>query len=115
MTPASWLAAVPLVTVPSMDHRYRFKRGDRVYINYSKFAGLMATVDSRVFQKTVDYPDDYSPGYHVVLSAERVARGYGAVGPGRSARLTRIPRSPTVIAGVTAPRHVAPPFVVQPR
>ena len=50
-----------------MDHRYRFKRGDRMTIIYGKFAGLKATVDSRVFQKTVDFPDEDSPGYHVVL------------------------------------------------
>ena len=51
---------------------YRFKRGDRVVIIYGKFAGATGIVDSRVFQKTVDFPDDYSPGFHVVLADERV-------------------------------------------
>ena len=55
-----------------MDHRYRFKLGDRVSIIYGEFVGLRGTVDSRVFQKTVDFPDEYSPGYHVVLDDERV-------------------------------------------
>ena len=55
-----------------MDHRYRFKRGDRVVIIYGKFAGATGIVDSRVFQKTANYPNEYSPGYHVVLDDERV-------------------------------------------
>ena len=55
-----------------MDHRYRFKRGDRITIVYGKFAEATGIVDSRVFQKTVDYPNEYAAGYHVVLEDERV-------------------------------------------
>ena len=29
-------------------------------------------VDSAVFQRTVDYPDEYAPGYHVVLDTGQV-------------------------------------------
>ena len=29
-------------------------------------------VDSRVFQKPVDFPDEYAPGYHMVLDDGRV-------------------------------------------
>ena len=29
-------------------------------------------MDSAIFQKTVDYPGEYSAGYHVVLDGERV-------------------------------------------
>ena len=55
-----------------VSHNYRFKRGDPVRIGWGRYAGAMGIVDSAVFQKTVDYPDDYSAGYHVVLEDERV-------------------------------------------
>jgi hypothetical protein len=41
-------------------------------IGWGRYAGATGVVDSAVFQKTVDYPDDYSAGYHVVLEDERV-------------------------------------------
>ena len=50
-----------------MGHFYRFKRGDRVTIICGRYAGATGVVDSAVFQRTVDYPDEYAPGYHVVL------------------------------------------------
>ena len=34
--------------------------------------GATGAVDSAVFQRTVDYPDEYAPGYHVVLDDGRV-------------------------------------------
>ena len=55
-----------------VSHNYRFKRGDPVRIGWCRYAGATGVVDSAVFQKTVDYPDDYSAGYHVVLEDERV-------------------------------------------
>ena len=58
---------LPPPTVPSMGHYYRFKRGDRVIITTGSYQGSTGTVDSAVFQRTMDYPDEYSPGYHVVL------------------------------------------------
>jgi len=54
-------------TVPDMGHYYRFKRGDRVTITNGSYQGRAGTVDSAVFQRTVDQPDEYAPGYHVVL------------------------------------------------
>ena len=50
-----------------MGHYYSFKRGDSVTITSGSYQGCTATVDSAVFQCTVDYPDEYAPGYHVVL------------------------------------------------
>ena len=47
-----------LVTVQSMRYVY-------------KFIGATGIVDSKVFQRSVDYPDEYGPGYHVVLDGER--------------------------------------------
>ncbi len=50
-----------------MGHYYRFKRGDRVVIVFGQRAGVLGVVDSAVFQRTIDHPEDVSPGYHVVL------------------------------------------------
>jgi hypothetical protein len=32
----------------------------------------LGAVDSAVFQRTVDFPDEFAPGYHVVLEDEAV-------------------------------------------
>ena len=50
-----------------MGHYYRFKRGDHVVIVSGQWAGVLGVVDSAVFQRTIDHPEDVSPGYHVVL------------------------------------------------
>ena len=50
-----------------MGHFYRFKRGDRV-----QMGPLSGSNGRRGQQKTVDYPDEYAPGYHIVLDDERV-------------------------------------------
>ena len=55
-----------------MSHNYRFKRGDPVGIGWGRYAGAKGVVDSAVFQKTLDYPDDHAAGYHVVLEDENV-------------------------------------------
>ena len=55
-----------------MGHYYRFKRGDRVVITTGSYQGCIGTVDSAVFQRTVDHPDEHAPGYHVVLDAGAV-------------------------------------------
>ena len=55
-----------------MGHYYRFKRGDRVVIVSGQRSGMMGVVDSAVFQRTIDHPEDVSPGYHVVLADDAV-------------------------------------------
>ena len=55
-----------------MGHFYRFKRGDGVTIVSGRYAGLPGTVDSAVFQRTIDYPDAFSPGYHVIIDDDLV-------------------------------------------
>ena len=50
-----------------MGHYYRFKRGDAVTIISGRYKGYTGVVDSAVFQRTVDAPDEYAPGYHIVL------------------------------------------------
>ncbi len=52
-----------------MGHYYCYKRGDPVTIVSGRYKGCTGLVDSAVFQRTVDYPDEYSPGYHVILDA----------------------------------------------
>ena len=42
------------------------KRGDRVRITTGKYAGQTGTVESNVFQKTVDYPGELSNGFQVM-------------------------------------------------
>ncbi len=50
-----------------MGHYHRFKRGDRVTIIWGRFKGATGVVDSAVFQRTVDYPEEYAAGYNVAL------------------------------------------------
>ena len=37
-----------------------------------KYAGATGTVDSKVFQRSVDYPEELGAAYHVVLDAGNV-------------------------------------------
>ncbi len=68
MTPCPCRPVCPPATVSSMGHFYRFKRGDPVTIVSGRYRGCTGLVDSAVFQRTVDFPDEYSPGYHVALA-----------------------------------------------
>ena len=58
--------------VVCMGHYYRFKRGDIVTIISGRHQECTGVVDSAVFQRSVDYPDDYAPGYHVILDTKEV-------------------------------------------
>ena len=44
-------------------------------ITTGKYAGQTGTVDSNVFQRAVDYPDELSEGYHVMLDNEELVTG----------------------------------------
>jgi len=44
-----------------------FKRGDRVTSVSGQDAGTEGTFESQVFQRSVGYPGESGPGYHVVL------------------------------------------------
>ena len=48
------------------------RRGDRVRIITGKCAGQTGTVESNVFQKTVDYPGELSNGFQVILDTGEV-------------------------------------------
>ncbi len=55
-----------------MGHYYQFRRGVSVTIISGRYAGRTGVVDSAVFQRTVDYPDEFAPAYHVILDNEGV-------------------------------------------
>ena len=52
--------------------RWMRRRGDRVTIVTGKYAGHRGTIEANVYQKTVDYPDEWANGYHVMLDTEVV-------------------------------------------
>jgi len=45
-------------------------RSDRVRITTGRYAGLQGTVESNVYQRTADYPDEYNNGFRVMLQVE---------------------------------------------
>ena len=47
------------------------RRGIALLLLYESAIGVD---DSAVFQHTLDYPDEYAPGYHVVSDTGRVVR-----------------------------------------
>ena len=48
------------------------RRGDRVKIKGGRYDGSVGTVDSAVFQRTEDRPNELHHGYHVILDCGRV-------------------------------------------
>ena len=55
-----------------MSHSYRYRRGDLVIITSGRYKGVRGIVESRVYQRTVDRPDGYHAGYHVVIGEGEV-------------------------------------------
>ena len=55
-----------------VSHNYSFKRGDPVTIVSGRYKRHTGVVDSAVFQRTVDFPEEYAPGYHIVLETVSV-------------------------------------------
>ena len=41
-------------------------------ITRGKYTGRNGVIESNVFQRAVDYPDDYGNGFHVMLDAEEL-------------------------------------------
>ena len=46
------------------------RRGDRVRITSGKYSGYQGTVEANVCQRIVDYPGEWSNGYHVMLNTK---------------------------------------------
>ncbi len=52
--------------------RWMRHRGDRVTITTGKYAGHTGTVEANVYQRTVDFPDEWANGYHVMLDTKEL-------------------------------------------
>ena len=48
------------------------RRGDRVKNTTGKYTRHTGTVESDVYQRTVDYLDEWNNGYHVMLDSEEL-------------------------------------------
>ena len=48
------------------------RRGDRVTITTGKYAGRTGTIESNVYQRTEDYPEEWGNGHHVILDNEEL-------------------------------------------
>jgi hypothetical protein len=46
------------------------RRGDRVKITTGKYAGRTGTIESDVYQLTMDYPDEWANGHKVMLDSD---------------------------------------------
>ncbi|MCH8296766.1 MAG: hypothetical protein IH873_01735 [Chloroflexi bacterium] len=61
------------MTVLYIRHMERnLRRGDRVMVRGGRYDGATGTVDSLVFQRTEDQPNEFHHGYHVILDCGRV-------------------------------------------
>ena len=58
--------------IDHMSHSYRYRRGDTVTIISGSYKGRSGVVESAVYQRTVDRPDGYDAGYHVVVGEGEV-------------------------------------------
>ena len=45
-------------------------RGTQVRITSGRYAGRSGTVEANVYQRTVDYPDEYAQGFQITLDDE---------------------------------------------
>lgn len=52
--------------------RWMRRRGDRVKITTGRYAGRTGTIESNVYQRTADYPDEWANGHHVMLDADEL-------------------------------------------
>ena len=46
------------------------RRGDRLKITNGKYAGQLVTIENKVYERTVDYPDEYLNDFNVMLDTE---------------------------------------------
>jgi len=46
------------------------RRGDRLKITNAKYAGQLVTIENKVYERTVDYPDEYLNDFNVMLDTE---------------------------------------------
>ena len=53
--------------IPGKDEMWIRCRGGRVVITSGKYAGRTGNIESNVYQRTADYPDERANGNHVML------------------------------------------------
>ena len=63
------------------------RRGDRVKIISGKYSGRMGTIESNVYQRTMDYPDDFTNWVNIMLGTDELVTVRWAGGYVLSARL----------------------------
>ena len=67
-----------------MTKTWKRRRGDQVRIISGKYAGLTGPVEANVYQRTVDYPDEFANGFDVMLATGvLVTLGWEQVGEGK--------------------------------
>ena len=47
--------------------------GDKAKITSGKYAGQTGTVEANVYQRIVDFPNEFNNGFHVMLDTEKLA------------------------------------------
>ena len=52
--------------------RWMRRRGERVTIIAGKYAGHTGSVESNVYQRTVDHPDELANGHHIMLDTSEL-------------------------------------------
>ncbi len=52
--------------------RWMRRRGDRVTIIDGRYAGQNGVVESNVYQRTADHPDEMANGHHVMLDTDEL-------------------------------------------
>ena len=61
------------LTVPyRLAHGMDAEPGDRVKITTGKYAGHTGIFEANVYQRTVDYPEEWNNGHHVMLDTGEV-------------------------------------------
>ncbi len=64
------LVGCPIPNVRNMSWMRR--RGDKVRITSGMYESHRGTVEANVYQKTADYPNELSEGFHVMLDTEEL-------------------------------------------
>lgn len=62
----------PYLFSMKIPRKRNLRRGDRVRIKGGRYDGAVGTVDSIVFQRTEDEPNEFHHGYHVILDCGRI-------------------------------------------
>jgi len=73
------------------------RRGDRVTITTGKYAGHTGTIDSNVYQKSVDYPGEFSNVQQIMPDSEKLMTGGNKLGCSEAAEAGEVPLPPQLV------------------